>query len=86
MGEAMRDVVVISGVRTAIGDFGGSLKNFSPSELGTMIVRETLQRANIAGAKWNTSCSATWCIPSRRTCISRASRRSMVASRNTYQR
>jgi acetyl-CoA C-acetyltransferase len=49
MSEAVRDVVVISGVRTAIGDFGGSLKNFSPTELGAMIVRETLERAEVAG-------------------------------------
>jgi len=49
MREAMREVVVVSGVRTAIGDFGGSLKNFSPTELGAMIVRETLERANVHG-------------------------------------
>ncbi|GJH29387.1 hypothetical protein [Caballeronia novacaledonica] len=47
MSEAKREVVVVSGVRTAIGDFGGSLKDFSPTELGAMIVRETLQRAKV---------------------------------------
>ncbi|SAK52281.1 beta-ketothiolase [Caballeronia temeraria] len=45
----MREVVVVSGVRTAIGDFGGSLKDFSPTELGAKIVRETLRRANVTG-------------------------------------
>lgn len=49
MGEAMREVVVVSGVRTAIGDFGGSLKHFSPTQLGAMVVRETLRRANVTG-------------------------------------
>ncbi|WP_250455342.1 beta-ketothiolase BktB [Caballeronia sp. ATUFL_M2_KS44] len=49
MGEATREVVVVSGVRTAIGDFGGSLKNFSPTGLGAMVVRETLRRANVTG-------------------------------------
>ena len=44
-----RDVVVASGVRTAIGDFGGSLKDFSPTDLGARVVREVLSRANVAG-------------------------------------
>ncbi|SAL80582.1 beta-ketothiolase [Caballeronia arvi] len=49
MGEATREVVVVSGVRTAIGEFGGSLKDFSPTELGAMTVREVLRRGNVAG-------------------------------------
>jgi acetyl-CoA C-acetyltransferase len=44
-----REVVVVSGVRTAIGDFGGALKDFSPSELGARVVREALSRANVSG-------------------------------------
>ncbi|SPB18278.1 beta-ketothiolase [Caballeronia novacaledonica] len=44
-----REVVVVSGVRTAIGDFGGSLKDFSPTDLGARVVREALSRANVAG-------------------------------------
>jgi acetyl-CoA C-acetyltransferase len=44
-----REVVVASGVRTAIGDFGGSLKDFAPSELGTRVVREALSRAAVSG-------------------------------------
>ncbi|KWK49963.1 beta-ketothiolase BktB [Burkholderia stagnalis] len=44
-----REVVVVSGVRTAIGDFGGSLKDFPPTELGAKVVREVLQRAQVAG-------------------------------------
>lgn len=44
-----REVVVVSGVRTAIGDFGGSLKDFAPTDLGARVVREALSRANVAG-------------------------------------
>ena len=43
-----REVVVVSGVRTAIGDFGGSLKEFAPTELGARCVREALSRAKVA--------------------------------------
>src|ERR1700693_1726721 len=44
-----RDVVVVSGVRTAIGDFGGSLKDFSPTDLAARVVREALARAKVEG-------------------------------------
>ena len=44
-----RDVMVVSGVRTAIGDFGGSLKDIAPTELGAQVVREALSRAGVAG-------------------------------------
>jgi acetyl-CoA C-acetyltransferase len=44
-----REVVVVAGVRTAIGDFGGGLKDFSPTDLGTRVVREVLSRANVSG-------------------------------------
>jgi acetyl-CoA C-acetyltransferase len=35
-----RKVVVVSGVRTAIGTFGGSLKGIQPTELAAQVVRE----------------------------------------------
>jgi acetyl-CoA C-acetyltransferase len=44
-----REVVVASGVRTAIGDFGGALKDFAPTDLGARVVREALSRANVTG-------------------------------------
>ncbi len=44
-----RDVVVVSGVRTAIGTFGGSLKDVPPTELATLVVRESLARARVEG-------------------------------------
>jgi acetyl-CoA C-acetyltransferase len=45
-----REVVVVSGVRTAIGTYGGSLKDTPPTELAAQVVRESLARANVAGA------------------------------------
>ncbi|HAM62779.1 MAG TPA: acetyl-CoA C-acyltransferase, partial [Erysipelotrichaceae bacterium] len=43
----MKDVVIVSAVRTAIGSFGGSLKSVSAVELGTAVVKEAISRANI---------------------------------------
>ncbi len=45
-----REVVVVSGVRTAIGTFGGSLKDIPTTELAAMVVRESLARAGVDGA------------------------------------
>ncbi len=45
-----REIVVVSAVRTAIGTFGGALKDVAPTELGAQVVRESLQRAGVAGA------------------------------------
>jgi acetyl-CoA C-acetyltransferase len=44
-----REVVVLSGVRTAIGDYGGSLKDIPPTELGATVVREAVKRAQVDG-------------------------------------
>ncbi|MFT3721451.1 beta-ketothiolase BktB [Pseudorhodoferax sp.] len=44
-----REVVVVSGVRTAIGTFGGSLKDVPPTQLGALVVRESLARAKVEG-------------------------------------
>ena len=42
-----REVVVVSGVRTAIGDYGGSLKDLAPTELAAQVVREAVKRAKV---------------------------------------
>ena len=42
-----REVVVLSGVRTAIGDYGGSLKDFAPTELAGMVIKEAIARAKV---------------------------------------
>ena len=44
-----REVVVVSGVRTAIGTFGGSLKDIPPTELAALVLRESLARAQVEG-------------------------------------
>jgi acetyl-CoA C-acetyltransferase len=48
-GETAREVVIVSGVRTAIGDFGGGLKDFSPTQMGAQVVAEALRRAGVPG-------------------------------------
>src|ERR687884_1244728 len=44
------EVVVLSAVRTAIGKYGGSLKDQPPTELGALVVREAVRRAGIEPA------------------------------------
>ena len=44
-----REVYIVSGVRTPIGDFGGSLKDIPPTELGAQVAREALSRASVSG-------------------------------------
>jgi acetyl-CoA C-acetyltransferase len=46
-----RDVVIASGVRTAIGDFGGGLRDIPPTQLGATCVREALARAHVEGGE-----------------------------------
>lgn len=45
-----REVVVLSGARTAIGTFGGSLKDVPPTELGALVVKEAVKRASVDAA------------------------------------
>jgi len=42
-----REVVVVAGVRTAIGTFGGSLKDVPPIDLGALMVRAAVSRAGL---------------------------------------
>jgi acetyl-CoA C-acetyltransferase len=42
-----REVVVLSGVRTAIGDYGGALKDMPPTELAATVIKEAVKRAKI---------------------------------------
>jgi len=46
-----KDVVIISGCRTAIGDFGQSLKSVKAHELAAVVMKEALKRANLDGGK-----------------------------------
>src|SRR5437899_12452960 len=44
---AQREVVVTGGVRTAIGGYGGSLRDIPPTKLGALAIREAVARAKI---------------------------------------
>ncbi len=43
----MKEVVIVSGVRTAIGAFGGALKDVPAVELGRIVIREVLRRVKL---------------------------------------
>jgi len=43
----MREVVIVSAVRTAVGSFNGSLTPFSAVDLGSMVIKEAIARAGI---------------------------------------
>lgn len=51
---AHREVVICSPVRTAIGTYGGSLKDTPAVDLGAAAVRATLARANVSPDKVST--------------------------------
>ena len=46
----MRDVVIVSGARTAVGNFGGSLNATPVVEMGALVLKETLKKANLRPA------------------------------------
>ncbi|MCH5137564.1 acetyl-CoA C-acetyltransferase [Clostridiaceae bacterium UIB06] len=43
----MKEVVIVSAVRTAVGKFGGTLKDVPAAELGAIVIKEVLNRANV---------------------------------------
>ena len=43
----MKEVVIVSAVRTAVGTFGGSLKNIRPDKLGSVCIKEAMERVNL---------------------------------------
>jgi acetyl-CoA C-acetyltransferase len=45
----MKEVVIASAARTAIGSFNGSLASFSATEMGAIVIKEALQRAGVKG-------------------------------------
>ncbi len=49
--SGIREVVVVSGARAPIGSFGGTLKDFSPTKLGALVVRSALERAKLDAAQ-----------------------------------
>ena len=47
----MREVVIVSAVRTPIGKFQGSLQSYTAPQLGALVVREAVKRANVDPAR-----------------------------------
>jgi len=47
----MKEVVIVSAVRTALGSWGGSLKDFSATQLGGIAIKGALNKINLDGAK-----------------------------------
>jgi len=43
----MENIVIVSGVRTAVGTFGGAFKTVSASDLGAIVIKEAVNRAGI---------------------------------------
>lgn len=46
----MKDVVIVSAARTAIGSFGGSLKGFTPTQLGVITAEAAIARSGLKPA------------------------------------
>jgi acetyl-CoA C-acetyltransferase len=49
----MKDVVIVSAVRTAVGTYGGTLKDVPAVDLGALVIKEALKRANVNPALVN---------------------------------
>ncbi|GFE64460.1 acetyl-CoA C-acyltransferase family protein [Litoreibacter roseus] len=47
----MTDIVILSGARTAIGTFGGSLASTAPIDLATVVTKAALERAGVEGGQ-----------------------------------
>ena len=59
-GEGMRKTVIVGGVRTPFGKFGGGLSSLTASELGGIAIKEALERAGVAFDKWTKSLWGTY--------------------------
>ena len=46
----MKEAVIVSGARTAVGEFGGSLKGVKTVDLGALVIKEALKRAGLKPA------------------------------------
>lgn len=46
----MKDVVIVSGARTAVGNFGGALKGVSVVDMGALVIKEAMKRAGLRPA------------------------------------
>ena len=46
-GVAMREAVIVSGARTAVGNFGGTLRDVKAADLGALVIKEAIKRAGL---------------------------------------
>jgi acetyl-CoA C-acetyltransferase len=46
----MKEVVIVSGARTAVGNFNGSLKDIKVVDLGALVIKEAIERAGLRPA------------------------------------
>jgi len=64
--KSFRTVVLTHPTRTAIGTFGGSLKEVTASELGAIAIKAAIERAGIKPEAVETVVMAMSCRPARR--------------------
>lgn len=43
----MKEAVIVAAVRTPLGSFGGTLKNVSAVDLGSLVIKSAIERANL---------------------------------------
>ena len=61
----MKELYVVNCCRTAIGSFGGSLKNTPAVDMGAIVVKEALKRANVAPENVDELMFAASSLPAR---------------------
>jgi len=57
----MKEVYIISAVRTPLGSWGGSLKDFSATQLGAIAIKGAVEKAGIAPADVQEVLMAVYC-------------------------
>jgi acetyl-CoA C-acetyltransferase len=57
----MKEVVIVNGSRTAVGEFGGSLKGVNAVDLGSLVIKEALKRSGLRPSidEFSKSCRPT---------------------------
>ena len=49
MSSKLKDVVIVSAIRTPIGAYNGSLKNIKSDQLGSIVIKEVLKKSKFTG-------------------------------------
>jgi len=63
----IKDVYIVAATRTAIGDFGGTLKDVPAAELGSTVIAEAIRRSGLTlrSSPGRPRAQQPWCPPSR---------------------